>query len=59
MTESPSIVLSASISEAVMKALRAGAQLENVIGTLLNQVEVLQIARPVVNAIQESARSQT
>lgn len=55
----PNLTLSAVISGEVMKALRAGMPLENVIATLINQAEVLQISMPVVTAIRESGRSAT
>ncbi len=51
--------LSSVISGEVMKALRTGVPLENVIATLINQAEVLQIALPVVIAVRESGRSPT
>jgi len=56
---SPNLTLSAVISGEVMKALRAGMPIENVIATLINQAEVLQISLPVVNAVRESGRSAT
>lgn len=55
----PKLTLSAVISGEVMKALRAGMPLENIIATLINQAEVLQVALPVVTAIRESSRSAT
>ena len=59
MNGSPNLTLSAVISGEVMKALRAGMPIENVIATLINQAEVLQISLPVVNAVRESGRSAT
>lgn len=53
----PNLTLSAVISGEVMKALRAGMPLENVIATLINQAEVLQVALPVVNAMRDAERS--
>lgn len=53
----PNLTLSAVISGEVMKALRAGMPLENIIATLINQAEVLQIALPVVIAVRDSGRS--
>lgn len=55
----PNLTLSAVISGEVMKALRAGMPLENIIATLINQAEVLQIALPVVIAVRDSGRSAT
>lgn len=53
----PNLTPSAVISGEVMKALRAGMPLENIIATLINQAEVLQIALPVVIAVRDSGRS--
>lgn len=54
---SPNLTLSAVISGEVMKALRAGMALENIIATLINQAEVLQISLPVVKAISDGKHS--
>ncbi len=54
---SPNLTLSAVISGEVMKALRAGMALENIIATLINQAEVLQISLPVVKAISDGKNS--
>lgn len=55
----PNSTLAAVLAGETMKALRAGVPVENVIATLIAQVDALQNSAPFINAVLDSKRSPT